>query len=111
MSTLPDLSELNLSDAQVIGLHSRGRSVSVQIQDWQEQTFHLEFSEALAIEAIGVAGEDLSHLSSDGNDPFLHRVCDAMEEEPAGFSCFQFWSAWSDEPVMRIVAKSFGKSD
>lgn len=98
---------LELSDGQVLGVSLSDTELRVLCMDWREAEFTLIFHDVVGIEELGIIGEDLSHGSVDSTDPFIGRACRAAREDAEGFWCFALWSAWSGEPLMRVVARSF----
>jgi hypothetical protein len=98
---------IHFADGHVSEISYKDACVRLRWQDWQENEWIITFHNALAFEVLDIENEDLSHGSADTDDPFLDRVVNLLGEEKNGFKCFKLWSAWQDEPLLRIVAKSF----
>lgn len=104
---MEDFSRLHFADAEVVSLLAESRDLQVVYRDWQKKTFTLTFTEVLGFEAFGVEGEDLSHGTESVEDPFLHRVGQHSRDSVVGSRCYVLWSASSDLPILRVVAKDF----
>ena len=56
------------------------------------------------MKAFSPEGQDLSHLAENSASSFLSEVCTAVEEPVGGFREFSFVSAWTDEPLLTVIA-------
>ena len=99
------------ADGHVLTWSVNTEEVRVHFTNWQEALFTLVFRDVVGIEALSIEGEDLSHGTADSTDPFIERACRVARDDTEGFLCFAFWSAWADEPLMRIVARNFSIED
>ena len=102
--------KIPLSDAQILEL-SFDKDLCVRLKDWEERIFTLVFEDVVGMEFFGIVGEDLSHGTVDSTDPLIERASLASEEPVEGLLCFALWSAWSENRVVRIVARNFKVSD
>jgi hypothetical protein len=65
------------------------------------------FEDVVGVEGLGAIGVDLSHPGESTDDPMIQRACRQANESPDGYHCFSLFSAWTDEPILRIVARRF----
>ena|SRR5258705_13665549 len=105
-----DFAKIPLSDAQILELYFV-KDLCVRLKDWEERIFTLVFEDVAGMECFGIVGEDLSHGTVDSTDPLIERASLASEERVEGLWCFALWSAWSENRVIRIVARSFKVTD
>lgn len=97
----------NVGDGRITGIVIRGDEALVHLQDGQERAVVLNFAGVVGFEAIGAIGTDLSHAGELPDDPMIPRACHAAGEPADGLHCFTMFSAWSDEPILKIIAGSF----
>lgn len=103
---LEEFKKLNLADGQVIKFSSLESQFCVDCLDWQGETITLIFDGSVGLELFDIVGEDLSHAEITLDDPFIERSSRIARDNIEGLMCFSLWSAWSNEPIMRIVARS-----
>lgn len=99
--------QIRFADGEVIRLFTEVGEIGVQYKDWQEQQFRLIFADVVGYEVFSIEGEELSHGTASLDDPFIERACLIAREDPQGLCCFALWSAWTNEVLMRIVARSY----
>ena len=51
--------------------------------------------------------ERLRRAGESTDDPMIQRVYRQANVPPVGYRCFSLFSAWTDEPLQRIVARRF----
>jgi hypothetical protein len=100
-------SELRVSDGRVTEIVIRGGEVLVHLRDWQERAVAVTFEEVIGFEGLGAIDVDLSHAGESTDDPMIQRACREANESPDGYRCFSLFSAWTDEPILRIAARRF----
>ncbi|WP_174935049.1 hypothetical protein [Burkholderia lata] len=64
----------------------------------------VNFHKVLGMKAVSPEGQDLSHLAESKEGAYLLAICEAAEELADGFTEFSFVSAWTDEPLLTVVA-------
>jgi hypothetical protein len=96
-----------LDDATIARLTVEGAVAQLIVHTWQDETQVLIFEDVIGIESMSFINASLSHGEDLANDDFLSRCCAIGEETPTDFHCFVFYSAWSDTPVLKIVARCF----
>jgi hypothetical protein len=99
--------EQRLADGSITKLCVENTNVRVSMRNWREEEEILVFNDAIGLEAYGIANASLSHGAESTDDPLLGRSCVVCEEDPKDFRCFTFFSAWTDTPILKIVARSF----
>ncbi len=102
--------EYRLDDATITMLTMHDADVRLTVRDWKDQIHILVFEDVLGVETMGFLNSDLSHGEELSDDGFLNRCCQIHEEASSDFHCFAFYSAWSDTPILKIVARRFGKA-
>jgi hypothetical protein len=102
-----DFSELRVADGSITKLCVVDGDVQAHLQNWREQRETITFHDVVGLEAFGFLNTALSHVTESANDPLLVRSC-SMGGEPANdFRCYAFYSAWADQPVLKVVARSW----
>ncbi|MCU0569213.1 MAG: hypothetical protein MUF49_21895 [Oculatellaceae cyanobacterium Prado106] len=92
------LDDLVIADGQVVEIQSIATAVCVHFVDWQEEHWSLEFKGVMALKSLGVEGEDLDRIQ-------INIEPESKEFNfPVSFS--SFFSAWTGERVMQIVANA-----
>jgi hypothetical protein len=97
--------DLRISDGEVTEVVIRGGGVVVRLQDWQGHLIAVTFDDVIAFEGIAAIGVDLSHVLESADDPLIQTACRQEGESPEGYFCFSLISAWTDEPLLKIVAR------
>ena len=103
--------EFDLSDAVISKLVVGAGRVELHVKDWQEVEHVVVFDDVLLLEDHGVVGKDISHMSSSATDELVNISCERAEEEPGGYRCFSFFGAWSERPVLVVVAATVSSGD
>lgn len=101
------LDDLKLADGRITKVSIDGSSARVMIQDWREESLILVFHDLVGFEGQAPIHDDLSHGTETKDDPFLEKSCLACEEDPREFRSFLIFSAWTDAPLLKVVARSF----
>ncbi|WP_157660511.1 hypothetical protein [Burkholderia ubonensis] len=96
-------SEISVADAQIESFSYRGGRLAVVIRA-DSGTFEVIFDTVLGMKVISPEGQDLSHLAEGKGGDYLIATCEAAEEPVDGFREFSFISAWTDEPLLTVVA-------
>jgi hypothetical protein len=102
--------DYRLDDATITMLTMHDADVRLTVRDWKDEIHTLVFEDVLGVETMGFLDSDLSHGEELSDDGFLNRCCQIHEESSGEFRCFRFYSAWSDTPILRIVARRFGEA-
>ncbi|MDR0481280.1 MAG: hypothetical protein LBG66_05280 [Gallionellaceae bacterium] len=100
---------LPIADGQIekFSYHAGG-ALTVRLQ-LDGQPFEIIFRHVLGIKAFSPEGEDLSHLAERNMSPFLVETCGILKEAIGHFKEFSFISAWTDEPLLIVIARSAEK--
>jgi len=102
--------ECQLADAEILSVKIFQDSVEVTYKDWKENTEILTFTGAISCLAISPLGESLSHGTVETDDKFLVESCNAADESNySDFVVFSLVSAWTELPVLKIVARGYKK--
>jgi hypothetical protein len=102
-----DFNKFRVDDARITKLVLDATTLFVSIRDWQEKTIVLVFAEVIGIEGFGIVNVDLGGASESSSDPLIEKSCSAVDEPVSGFQCYSLFSAWNDQPLIRIVARSW----
>jgi hypothetical protein len=102
--------EYRLDDATITKLTVENADLRLFVRNWRDELDVLVFDDVIGVESLSFINSCLSHGNESTDDEFLNRCCSIGNEAPSEFRCFQFYSAWSDTPILRIVARSFGVS-
>ncbi len=98
-------SGLKLSDGRVTEVVIRRGELLVRLQDWRDRALAVTFEDVIGFEGLGAIDADLSHAGESTDDPLIRGACRQADESPEGYHCFSLFSAWTDEPILRIVAR------
>jgi hypothetical protein len=101
---IEEFKNLKIADGRVIEVQYLRYQLHIICLNWQERELRLTFDGVVGVEFFDLLDEDLSHISVDQKDTFIQRVHQTSQDETEELLCFSFWSAWSDEPLMRVVA-------
>ena len=96
-------SEIFVADAQIESFSYREGRLAVLIQA-DSGMFEVIFDTVLGMKAISPEGQDLSHLEESRGGAHLIATCETAEEPADGFREFSFISAWTDEPLLTVIA-------
>ncbi|WP_144030225.1 hypothetical protein [Burkholderia sp. AU6039] len=96
-------SGLCVADARIKSFSYRDARLSVLVQA-NDRVFEVIFHAVLGMKAISPEGQDLSHLAESKGGGYLVATCEAAEEPVDGYREFGFISAWTDEPLLTIIA-------
>lgn len=95
--------EIIVADGQIEAFSYRGNFLTVSVKT-DEGSIDVIFHDVLGMKALSPDGQDLSHLAENCASSFLYEVCVAAEEPVDGFKEFSFISAWTNEPLIIVVA-------
>ncbi|MCP4537141.1 MAG: hypothetical protein GY832_08330 [Chloroflexi bacterium] len=98
------LDELQIADGQIVEIHSTREVLVVAFCDWQEQKWQLLFSNVVGIEAFSPEGEDLAGVEIEEDNELTRKAWEVTAEDDSVLRCYIFTSAWSGNPVLRVVA-------
>lgn len=101
------LRECRLDDATITTLAIEDAVARLTIHNWREETQVVVFEDVVGIEGMSFINTALSHGVDLETDSFLYRCCSIGEVQSTDYRCFGFYSAWSDTPILKIVARSF----
>jgi hypothetical protein len=104
---IEDFKKLSLADGQITELAMSVSECKVYFQDWQEQKFCFSFDDVIGIEIFSIFDEDLSHATVSSTDGFVQHSGAIANDKIEDLWCFTFWSARSEVPLMRVVARDF----
>ena len=99
-----NLNELVISDGHIVKIVSKLSCSIITLVDWKENFWSLTFMNVIAIESFNPEGEELDRIEISSDDSLIHRARAIAREPDLPVSCYSFFSAWSDESVLRIVA-------
>jgi hypothetical protein len=106
-----DFNKFRVDDARITKLVLDGATLFVSIRDWQERTMQLVFVDVIGIQGFGIVNVDLGGASESSSDPMIQKACSSVDEPVAGFQCYSLFSAWNDQPLIRVVARSWNTDD
>lgn len=95
--------EIFVADAQIESFSYREGRLAVLIRA-DSGIFEVIFGTVLGMKAIASEGQDLSHLAESKGGAYLISTCETAEEPADGFREFSFISAWTDEPLLTVIA-------
>ena len=98
--------EYRFADATITKLVIEDTVARMTVRNWRDEIDVLVFDDVAGIESFSFLNVDLSHGEDLRDDVFLQRCCAAGEEQASEFHCFQLFSAWSESPILKIVARS-----
>jgi hypothetical protein len=97
--------DLKISDGRVTEVVIRAEGVLVRLRDWQGHLVVVTFDDVIAFEGTGAIDADLSHAQDSTEDPLIQQASSQANESPEGYRCFSLISAWTEEPLLKIVAR------
>lgn len=93
-------------DAAITGVSVSGADLLVAYRDWAEKAWTLRFTDVAGYQWFSPEGRALSHVTVGTDDPFLALACAAADEDGTeGFRVYAFVTAWSDEAILKVVAR------
>jgi len=98
---------IRVADGEIIRITTTGSRIAIQWTDWQETPRKLTFHDVLAFDSHGIEGEDLSHAAIDDSHPFRQEALRQAGETSDDYHCFLFFTAWTDEPQLAVIARDF----
>ena len=99
--------EYRLDDATITKLVIENTVARLSVRNWRDENDILVFDDVAGIESLSFVNTALSHGEDLRDCVFLQHCCAAGEEQGDKFHCFQFFSPWSETPILKIVARSF----
>jgi hypothetical protein len=99
------LEKICISDGEIENVKISDDFISVVLRDWKNVLWEIIFDDPIAYEAISAIGESLSELKIESNCGFLEKCKRISGEGVAILFCYSFISAWSEEPVFRVIAR------
>ncbi|WP_250527508.1 hypothetical protein [Caballeronia sp. GAWG2-1] len=96
-------SEILVADAQIESFAYEDGRLMVLIRT-DGGAFEVVFHTVLGMKTVSPERQDLSHLAESTESMYLSETCEAAEEPATGFKEFSFISAWTDEPILTVVA-------
>lgn len=103
-----DVSDIKLADGKIVSIKGYSGDVKVLCLDFQSDPVELVFSEVIGLLAYSPEQVDLSHITSSTESPIISEALKASEEDSCDHVCYDFISAWSGLPILRIIARSVG---
>ena len=101
-----NLEDLAIADGSIEFMRSSNEDVAVVLADWQEKRWKLVFTNVLAVENINIEGEDLDRVVVAIDNDFVRRVRAIIKEPDADAMLYCFYTPWSEEPRLRVLAGS-----
>ena len=98
--------EAELADGEVTAVQSEGNVLRVHLRDWRQRKLTLHFEDVMAYENFGIEGADLSHVACEAGSELRRRTAAAIGEAVEEAKCIAFVTAWSDRPLLRVLARS-----
>ena len=98
---------LDVSDGYITRMVFEKAELRVFVVNWQEEIELIIFVDAIGVQAVSVENVDLSHVTEQQDDPFVKLACEVGEEDCDKYRCYSFYSAWTDEAILRVVAQRF----
>ncbi|MCA8298432.1 hypothetical protein LGN19_32045 [Burkholderia sp. AU30198] len=95
--------EIFVADTQIQSFSYQDGRLTVLIRA-DGGMFEVIFHKVLGVKALSPEGQDLSHLAERKEGSYLFALCEAAEELANDFREFSFVSAWTDEPLLTVVA-------
>lgn len=96
-------SEIRIADAQIESFSYTGGRLTVTVRT-DGGAFDIGFVNVIGMKTISPEAQDLSHLAECSESSYLSETCKAAEELSGGFREYAFISAWTDEPLLTVVA-------
>jgi len=97
--------DLILSDARVTEVVIRAGGLIVRLRDWQDRPVAITFDDVIAFEGSGPIDDELSHPQIRTEDPLIEQASSRGGESPMNYRCFTLISAWTEQAVLKIVAR------
>jgi hypothetical protein len=99
--------EYRFDDATITKLVIEDSVARLTVRNWRDEIDILVFDDVAGMESLSFINAALSHGEDLLDDVFFQRCCAASEEQADDLHCFQFFSPWSESPILKIVACSF----
>jgi len=99
--------EYRFDDATITKLVIENTVARLTVRNWRDEIDILVFEDVAGLESLSFVNSALSHGEDLRDDVFFQRCCAAEGEQGEELHCFQFFSAWSGSPILKIVARSF----
>jgi hypothetical protein len=103
----PVFDEYRFDDATITKLIIENSVAQLTVRNWRDEVEILVFDDVAGIESLSFVNASLSHGQDLRDDVFFQRCCVAGDERADQFHCFQFFSPWSELPILKIVARGF----
>jgi|GEM_PF-2558007 len=101
-----NIEEIAFADGMVKSVSTCRNHCEIFFLDWREVTWRLRFENVLAVENLNIEGEDIHRLEIGYQEAYVARVRRLVDEPDEEMNVYNFYSAWQDEPRLRIVASS-----
>jgi len=102
-----DFTKLRVDDGTITKLCVVDADVQLHLRNWRDQMETVTFRDVIGLEAYSIVNADLSHATETESDPLLERCCAVGQEQMTEFRCYAFFSVWSEQPILKVVARSF----
>ncbi|MEM4725229.1 MAG: hypothetical protein QXP01_09475 [Candidatus Hadarchaeum sp.] len=106
MAEIP-FATVRVDDARIVKLMLEGATLCLWIRGWQGDKVLIEFTDVIGIEGFEITDVDLGRVHESTTDPLIEKSCSFAGELRDGFNCYSFLSAWNDQPLLKVVAKSW----
>ena len=102
-----DLDTLPLSDGYIVSVTSNVENVTARFIDWEQNTWIIKFLNVLAVEFFNPEKEELDRISVSREDTLIDKARRITREPELLVFCYSFFSAWSEEAVLRVIANAY----
>jgi hypothetical protein len=100
-----ELDQLPVSDGHVQKIIPTPYHLKVIFIDWQEKQWVIEFEELLAFESFCIENKELDSIQIVSGEHYIDRVRKVFEEPDLDATCYAFFPAWTEEPLLRVLAE------
>jgi hypothetical protein len=105
---ISDFNGFDFSDGKILSYKLGSGILTMKFVNWEERKSTIKFLGVLAVFDLGIVGRDLSEGGIKNNDPWLSTALSQhSDEDPNQYSCFLFFSRWSEVPDFKVVAQFF----
>ncbi len=102
-----NLGGMDLADAKIKSIATKEGELIIEIEDYQENRFLVEFQDTVAFEAMSPVNEDLSHFIEQSESELLKSTRSNLKDLEPNLTTFEFFSAWDSRKVLSVVASGY----
>ncbi|MGO1298560.1 MAG: hypothetical protein ACTMIA_14820 [Vibrio sp.] len=100
------ISELNVSDGQIIEFTIAADVATIVLKDWKDQVYTLVFNNIVGVEAYSPEFVDLCHIKETTDSEQLRKLRSIIEADEDEITEYSFISAWNDLSILSIFGES-----